>query len=45
MVDSHVHVFTTDMPLVDKPRHAQPTVLREKIRSRRWNRHGVSMAV
>ena len=21
-IDAHVHVFTTDMPLVDNPRHA-----------------------
>ena len=21
-IDAHVHVFTTDMPLIDNPRHA-----------------------
>ena len=21
-IDTHVHVFTTDMPLIDNPRHA-----------------------
>jgi predicted TIM-barrel fold metal-dependent hydrolase len=45
VVDCHVHVFTTDMPLVANPRHA-PTYdfTAEKLLST-LDAHGVTMAV
>jgi len=45
VVDSHVHVFTTDMPLVDNPRHAPTYSFTAENLIATLDKHGVPMAV
>ena len=45
LVDSHVHVFTTDMPLVDDPRHAPTYSFTTEQLIATLDAHGVQFAV
>jgi predicted TIM-barrel fold metal-dependent hydrolase len=45
LVDSHVHVFTTDMPLVDNPRHAPTYSFTVEQLLATLDAHGVAFAV
>ncbi|MGZ5867243.1 MAG: amidohydrolase family protein [Xanthobacteraceae bacterium] len=45
VVDAHVHVFTTDMPLVANPRHVPTYSFTSEDLIATLDKHGVSMAV
>jgi len=45
LVDSHVHIFTTDMPLVDNPRHAPTYSFTTEQLLATMDAHGVAFAV
>ena len=44
-IDAHVHVFTTDMPLIDNPRHAPKYSFTHEELIGTLDRHGVERAV
>jgi predicted TIM-barrel fold metal-dependent hydrolase len=44
-IDAHVHVFTTDMPLIDNPRHAPKYSFTHEELISTLDRHGVERAV
>ena len=44
-IDAHVHVFTTDMPLIDNPRHAPKYSFTHEELIATMARHGVERAV
>ena len=44
-IDAHVHVFTTDMPLVDNPRHAPKYSFTHDELIATLDKHGVERAV
>ena len=43
-IDAHVHVFTTDMPLIDNPRHAPTYSFTHQELISTLDRHGVERA-
>jgi predicted TIM-barrel fold metal-dependent hydrolase len=45
VVDSHVHVFKTDMPLIDKPRHRPTYSFTAEDLCKKLDDHGIPMAV
>jgi predicted TIM-barrel fold metal-dependent hydrolase len=45
LVDAHVHVFTRDMPLIDKPRHAPTYDFTHDDLIATFDRHGVARGV
>lgn len=45
IIDCHAHIFTQDMPLRDKPRHAPAYDFTLEDYARQLDRHGVGMAV
>ena len=45
LVDAHVHIFTTDMPLVDNPRHAPTYSFTTEQLIATMDAHGVGFAV
>ena len=45
LVDAHVHIFTTDMPLVDNPRHAPTYSFTTEQLLATMDAHGVAFAV
>ncbi len=44
-IDAHVHVFTTDMPLIDNPRHAPTCSFTHQDLIATLDKHGVERAV
>ena len=44
-IDAHVHVFTTDMPLIDNPRHAPKYSFTHEQLIATLDKHGVERAV
>jgi len=44
-IDAHVHVFTTDMPLIDNPRHAPTYSFTHEQLMATLDAHGVERAV
>ena len=44
-IDAHVHVFTTDMPLIDNPRHAPNYSFTHEQLIATMDAHGVERAV
>src|ERR1041384_2840492 len=44
-IDAHVHVFTTDMPLIDNPRHAPPYSFTHEQLIATLDQNGVERAV